>query len=409
MVNQVVRPRRFRVGLFLHLCLIWLWFCVPAVAAGQAASITIDSEEQQFLKLINDYRSTNGLGPLKISIALTNAADWMSRDMAMKNYFSHTDSLGRDPFARMAAFNYAYQAYRGENLAAGYTTAAQVFVQWMNSPSHNAIMLNANFRVLGISREYNASALYRWYWTADFGGYVDATIEPGGTALYPVNTVNAANYAAIVAPDGLAASFGTQLSGTTMPATAQPLPTALGGTTVTINGVNAQLLYVSPGQINYLVPSGAASGAAQVRVFLNGNEIAAGTVTIDRLSPSLFTTTADGRGVPVAQTTYNGTQFEPVANADGSARAISVGSSSKPNYLVLYGTGWRRVSSLSNVRVTIGGLAATVTFAGAHSKFAGLDQLNVKLPLELRGRGIVELVLTVEGREANRVQLNIGL
>jgi uncharacterized protein YkwD len=137
----------------------------------------LDAEEAAFLKLINDYRAQNGVGPLQASLALTNAAQWMSDDMAAKNYFSHTDSLGRDPFVRMAAFGYGYPAWKGENIAAGYAAALDTFNQWKNSPGHNQNMLNPNYRVIGIGRTYNAGATYRYYWTTDFGGYVDQTIN----------------------------------------------------------------------------------------------------------------------------------------------------------------------------------------------------------------------------------------
>lgn len=56
---------------------------------------------------------------------------------------------------------------------------------------------------------------------------------------------------------------------------------------------------------------------------------------------------------------------------------------------------------------TLGGVAAEVGFAGAQGDFAGLDQLNLKIPRALAGRGKVELVFIVDGRRANAVTLNI--
>jgi uncharacterized protein YkwD len=130
-----------------------------------------------FLGLINDYRAQNGIAPLQVSVTLTQASDWMSNDMASKNYFSHTDSLGRDPFVRMTAFNYSYST-AGENIAAGNASAQDTFTQWKKSPGHNANMLNANYKVIGIGRAQNSSSTYNWYWTTDFGGTVDTTINP---------------------------------------------------------------------------------------------------------------------------------------------------------------------------------------------------------------------------------------
>jgi uncharacterized protein YkwD len=125
-----------------------------------------------FLGLINDYRAQNGIAPLQVSVTLTQASDWMSTDMASKNYFSHTDSQNRDPFVRMTDFGYKYST-AGENIAAGNATAQATFTQWKNSPGHNANMLNANYKVIGIARAQNPSSTYNWYWTTDFGGTVD--------------------------------------------------------------------------------------------------------------------------------------------------------------------------------------------------------------------------------------------
>jgi len=148
-----------------------------SIAAESRTQAQLDLEEQAFLTLINNYRRANGLSPDLIpSPTLTATADWMSQDMADYNYFSHTDSLGRNPFQRMAAFGYdcaAYNTWCGENLAAGCQTAQACFDVWKNSPGHNGNMLNSNFRVIGIGRAYNASSTYGWYWTTDFGGVVD--------------------------------------------------------------------------------------------------------------------------------------------------------------------------------------------------------------------------------------------
>jgi uncharacterized protein (TIGR03437 family) len=387
-----------------------LLFLIAIAASVPSLAQTLDSEEQIMQRLINDYRAQNGLGSLSVSLALTRSADWMSGDMAAKNYFGHIDSTGRDPFVRMTAFGYNYPTTKGENLAAGYSDAARTFNQWKNSPSHNSAMLNAAFKVIGISRVYGQNSQYKWYWTTDLGGYVDATMSGGGGAStgQTVRTVNAANYFQTVAPETIATTFGSQMMGTTAGAGSMPLPTSLGGVTVTVNEQVAQLFYVSPSQINYVVPASVAPGTATVKVLSNGAMIGSGTVMVENVSPAIFTTAANGLGVAVAQTTSNGTTYSPTANADGTARAVSVGSATAPNYLVLYTTGMRRRSSLGAVRVTIGGVNAQVTYLGPNPRFTGLDQLNVKLPLEVRGRGMVDVVVTVDGRVSNVAKLSIG-
>lgn len=145
------------------------------------ATTALDPEEQAFLDLLNNYRQQNGVGPLLAEPSLTDAARWMSADMGTHAYFSHTDSLGRNPWDRMAAFGYNYNTWRGENIAAGTSSAQTVFDLWRNSSGHNANMLSSNYRVIGIGRVYTPGSPYGWYWTTDFGGYVPNPSPPPST------------------------------------------------------------------------------------------------------------------------------------------------------------------------------------------------------------------------------------
>ncbi len=137
-------------------------------------SLQLVSEEARFLTLINNYRTNRSLSALKISPKLTTAARWMSADMGANRYFSHTDSKGRTSSQRMVAFGYTYNTYKGENIAAGYSTADAVFKAWLNSPTHLKVIQNPNYRAIGIGRVYTSGSPYGWYWTTDFGGYVDS-------------------------------------------------------------------------------------------------------------------------------------------------------------------------------------------------------------------------------------------
>ncbi|HYP05928.1 MAG TPA: hypothetical protein VER03_06800, partial [Bryobacteraceae bacterium] len=54
---------------------------------------------------------------------------------------------------------------------------------------------------------------------------------------------------------------------------------------------------------------------------------------------------------------------------------------------------------------SVDGVAAEVLFSGAHSQFFGLDQVNIRLPRELAGRGLVKLAIRADGIAANQVDL----
>ena len=377
-----------------------------ALSAPGFAQPTLDAEEQAFLKLINDYRSANGLGTLQASAALTNSSKWMSNDMASKGYFSHTDSTGRDAFTRMRNFGYTYNTWLGENIAAGYSDAVSTFNQWKNSPAHNENMLNPNFNVLGIGRVANLSAYYRYYWTTDFGGFVDTVISPGMVPV--VATVSAANYVANVAPDSIVALFGSNLANSTYFAPSIPLPTTLGGTTVSVNGIQASLLYVSPTQINYILPSSVGEGTATVEVKVGGTLVGKGTATVVNVAPALFTITSDGKGVPAGYSTFDNITLKALNNPDGTTRPLDAGTTLKPDYVVLFGTGFRKRSSLNNVQVFVGGVLAPIDYAGSQNGFVGLDQLNIKVPPTTRGSGETNLIFVVDGKQANTVRVNIG-
>lgn len=76
-------------------------------------------------------------------------------------------------------------------------------------------------------------------------------------------------------------------------------------------------------------------------------------------------------------------------------------------FLLLFGTGIRKRSSLAAVTVQIGGVVAPINFAGAQADFVGLDQINALLPRALIGRGDVDIVVSVDGLTANTLRVNI--
>jgi uncharacterized protein YkwD len=59
---------------------------------------------------------------------------------------------------------------RGENIAAGYGSAAAVVAGWMASTGHCQNIMNAAFRSAGVGYATGASSQYGTYWTMNFGG-----------------------------------------------------------------------------------------------------------------------------------------------------------------------------------------------------------------------------------------------
>lgn len=128
--------------------------------------------EQEVLKLTNAFRKSNGLKALVLDQSLEKAADSHSREMAEKDYFSHTGKNGSRPWDRAEQAGYESRTV-GENIAAGYTSAKAVVDGWINSPGHRANMLNAQYNEIGLGHYYLANDTgnvnYRHYWTQVFG------------------------------------------------------------------------------------------------------------------------------------------------------------------------------------------------------------------------------------------------
>ena len=163
--------------------------------APAAQAVSYSAEEIAFVQLINEYRASKGLGALLVSDMLSEAADRHNSDMSKYGFFSHYSeasdyfSPGAAPWDRMAASGYCFNTAMGENIAAGYATAATVMAGWKSSSGHNAAMLNGDFKVIGVSLTYASGTKYGFYWTTDFGGYVDSTAHSVGAAPQTTTTV----------------------------------------------------------------------------------------------------------------------------------------------------------------------------------------------------------------------------
>jgi len=114
---------------------------------------------------------------------------------------------------------------------------------------------------------------------------------------------SAAAPSSAVAPDSLASLFGANLAPGVAQAALQPLPLALGGVTLSVTDAAgatraAPLVYVSPGQINFVVPDGTAPGLATL--VTNAATTQTFTAVVQSVAPTLFSMNGAGSGVAAA-------------------------------------------------------------------------------------------------------------
>ncbi len=231
---------------------------------------------------------------------------------------------------------------------------------------------------------------------------------------------------------------------------ANSIANCLGGVSATITDASGktlpiQLIVVTPGQVNAVLPSGLQSGLyfsgteATINLTTSAGKQLTGTVELETVAPSLFTADESGGWLAAAQVV--------IAHADGSQTfipsiatctsnlvwngmtwsgcvpvPINLGSNTDRAVLELYGTGIRGVSSivplcppnacgaitaLTAVSVTVGTMGAPLSYsipltmlyvdpqaAGTPGSFYGLDQINVALPHSLAGSGVLAIYLS---------------
>ena len=171
------------------------------------------------------------------------------------------------------------------------------------------------------------------------------------------------------------------------------LPTSIDNVSVSVNGVAAQISFVGPSQIDFLIPPTAAVGPAQIQVISNEQASAVATVNLTLTAPGLFYLTGNKY---VVSSHANGTVTGPTTLIPGATTPIKSGET-----ISIFGTGLTvntpGVGTAALPSVTIGGLTAQVTFAGQID--AGVTQINLVVPAGLPS-GDALVVATMGGAQS---------
>jgi uncharacterized protein (TIGR03437 family) len=302
--------------------------------------------------------------------------------------------------------------------AAGSSTSANLAIASASEPALVTIRvtgtgLSYSITPAGSSNQFVAPATIqiaaRSATPGTYGGSVQLAWT-GGSLTVPVTVAVTGNPAtppvmtAVVASgSALISIFGSGIGGA--PATLQLGPSdqvtsMLGSTQVMINGIAALLIYVSPAQVNAIVPYEVA-GSAQVtiQVLYGASPAPSWSVPVVAAAPSVFT--VSGSGVGQAS----------VVNADGSVNSAS-NPAARGTIVQIYATGGGQTTPGSSTGlvaagpanlletpvVQIGGVNAQVIYAGAApGEVDGVVQLNVLIPVSLTPGGALPVVISIGG------------
>ena len=261
--------------------------------------------------------------------------------------------------------------------------------------------------------------------------YIEVSSSQSGgsfTTYNPFISVNAGSYQTGNAASSIIAGFGANLAPAVAIATTLPLPTSLGGVAVLVDGRPAGLFYVSPTQINYQAPTQLLPGTALVTVLREEKVVAQGRLTLDQAAPSIFTANGSGLGAPAGQllrVKANGElSYEPLARYDSTQAAfVPVTIVRQPGdklFLVFYGTGLSEMEDgdgeasngvAEHIEALLGDQPMKVLYTGTAPGFAGLDQINIELPVT--ATGTFEITIRVNDGDgkilsANKVTITIN-
>jgi uncharacterized protein (TIGR03437 family) len=321
--------------------------------------------------------------PLEISVATPQAGvpgtQYVFNNWSDGGAASHTITVPAQPTTYVATFITQYQ------LTLAATPAGSGTVTPASGGFYDA---GASVTVTAVA---NAGYLFNaWTGAANPAASATATVAmsapesiTAGFVPIAANVLNGGSFQqGLAAPNTVLSLFGPNLGCT-------PPPQVL------VNGAQAQVLFASNTQINFVVPAGLGSaGTASLQVVCNDVSSPAGVLALVQADPSIFTLTESGTG--------QGAVLNLNYSVNGPQSPTSPGS-----YVFVYGTGFGTLAPagadglqhlILPVTASIGSVAAQVVYAGeAPGYTSGLQQINILVPENVPLGAAIPLQLTVGG------------
>ncbi len=269
-------------------------------------------------------------------------------------------------------------------------------------------MIDSIMRLLSVGLSILLAAFVAGSQTDYDRGRLRTAVAAAPPVIASGGVVNAASFQTKIAAGSLASLFGSNLAGGTYQGgqvvdSSGRFVTSVGNVTVSVNGINAPLTYVSPVQINFQIPWEIAPAiAVSVQVTSGGTGSNIVQIAVASIAPSVFLSDAAAgiawvtgtaaEGCPTTQCTVQvGGTYQLWANGLGPKNAADqdgvVDTATNLDDLTVVG-------GTANCQLTIGGIAAAVTYCGA-APGEIIDQVNFQYPAGVSSGAPVQAVLTV--------------
>jgi uncharacterized protein (TIGR03437 family) len=224
-------------------------------------------------------------------------------------------------------------------------------------------------------------------------------LAPSYSAASIVNS--ASNMPGALAPYTIASLYGSDLAYTTRAISGEDirggrLPTELAGVRVYLGGFAAALYFVSPGQINLLVPTLLRGKEVELQVTLDSRAGPPVNIQLLDAAPALFQ--ADSRMVVAVRADWSAVTEEAplLPGEDVILFATGLGATTPDVDYPQTPRGAAPIKRLAEFRVLLDGVAVDsgrIAYAGIAPGFAGLYQINLKLPESLADDPEVRIAL----------------
>ena len=242
-------------------------------------------------------------------------------------------------------------------------------------------------------------------------------------------TRSSATFAPIVAQAGLATVLAGDVARSPIVGSNVTLASAsdsstgqyeVAGASVTVGGIAAPVVALSPSQITFFIPPSVPQGEAEVIITSQDGYVSRGTVTVAAIAPGIFTTSNTGTGEAVAVNTFismrgafsTTTANNPTSDKRTRVTLLTSGVGGIETAGMNTGTQTRMQNFAHGVaceaRTRDGRVRQlAVEFSGANGRFIGVEQIQIVLEDDLRGAGTVELTIITRGQRSNIATIEV--
>jgi adhesin/invasin len=234
-------------------------------------------------------------------------------------------------------------------------------------------------------------------------------IHTGGTSAGPA--ISAGGIVEIftytkerAAPGSIEAVFGTNLATATAQANAIPLPTSLGGASVTVNGTAAPLFFASPGQINFQVPWETSTGVGQVVVQTLAGSSPPAAMLVNISAPTILVASNTNRAVAVNQDGSLNSSSNPIPSGQFFT-VFLIGQGAVMNGPATGAATQGPAAAMAAASAAIGPASARLLYVGLTPGFVGLAQASLETPP--LASGDYSVTITVNGITSNAAIVSV--